>query len=83
MKNAQRVVVDAEGVNRIGNRTCSELLPISVKDLFSGRRDKAPWEPNATPDPHAAKWKELLTPGIDLLAKAGIREYAAGGAGTA
>ncbi|HEY1336565.1 MAG TPA: IgA Peptidase M64, partial [Bryobacteraceae bacterium] len=25
-----------------------------------------PWEPNATADPHAAKWKELLTPGIDL-----------------
>ena len=25
-----------------------------------------PWEPNATADPHAAKWKELLTAGIDL-----------------
>jgi hypothetical protein len=25
-----------------------------------------PWEPNATADPHAAKWKELLTGGIDL-----------------
>ena len=25
-----------------------------------------PWEPNATADPHAAKWKELLSPGIEL-----------------
>jgi len=25
-----------------------------------------PWEPNATADPHAAKWKDLLTAGIDL-----------------
>ena len=25
-----------------------------------------PWEPNATADPHAAKWKELLTGGIEL-----------------
>jgi hypothetical protein len=25
-----------------------------------------PWEPNATADAHAAKWKELLTPGIEL-----------------
>jgi len=25
-----------------------------------------PWEPNATADPHAAKWRELLTPGIEL-----------------
>ena len=25
-----------------------------------------PWEPNATADPHAAKWKDLLTTGIDL-----------------
>jgi hypothetical protein len=25
-----------------------------------------PWEPNATADPHAAKWKDLLTPGIEL-----------------
>jgi hypothetical protein len=25
-----------------------------------------PWEPNATADPHAAKWKDLLSPGIAL-----------------
>ena len=25
-----------------------------------------PWEPNATADPRAAKWKDLLTAGIDL-----------------
>jgi hypothetical protein len=25
-----------------------------------------PWEPNATADPRAGKWKELLSPGIDL-----------------
>jgi len=25
-----------------------------------------PWEPNVTADPHASKWKELLTAGIDL-----------------
>jgi IgA Peptidase M64/Peptidase M64 N-terminus len=25
-----------------------------------------PWEPNATADPRAAKWKDLLTSGIDL-----------------
>ena len=25
-----------------------------------------PWEPNATADPHAAKWKDLLTAGIEL-----------------
>ena len=25
-----------------------------------------PWEPNATADPRAAKWRDLLTPGIDL-----------------
>jgi hypothetical protein len=25
-----------------------------------------PWEPNATADPHAAKWKDLLTAGVDL-----------------
>ena len=25
-----------------------------------------PWEPNATADPHAAKWKDLLSAGIDL-----------------
>jgi hypothetical protein len=25
-----------------------------------------PWEPNATADPHAGKWKDLLTAGIDL-----------------
>ena len=25
-----------------------------------------PWEPNATADPHAAKWKDLLAAGIDL-----------------
>lgn len=25
-----------------------------------------PWEPNATADPHAEKWKELLSPGVDL-----------------
>jgi hypothetical protein len=25
-----------------------------------------PWEPNVTADPHAAKWKDLLTAGIDL-----------------
>ncbi|HWC98354.1 MAG TPA: M64 family metallopeptidase [Candidatus Sulfopaludibacter sp.] len=25
-----------------------------------------PWEPNATADPKAAKWKDLLTPGIGL-----------------
>jgi hypothetical protein len=25
-----------------------------------------PWEPNATADPHAAKWRELLSPGIAL-----------------
>jgi hypothetical protein len=25
-----------------------------------------PWEPNATADPEAAKWKELLTPGVPL-----------------
>ncbi len=25
-----------------------------------------PWEPNATADPRAAKWKELLSPGIEL-----------------
>ncbi|PWU03484.1 MAG: peptidase M64 [Terriglobia bacterium] len=25
-----------------------------------------PWEPNVTADAHAAKWKDLLSPGIDL-----------------
>jgi hypothetical protein len=25
-----------------------------------------PWEPNATADPHADKWKDLLTPGVPL-----------------
>ncbi len=25
-----------------------------------------PWEPNATADPHASKWKDLLSPGIEL-----------------
>jgi hypothetical protein len=25
-----------------------------------------PWEPNATADPHAAKWRELLSAGVDL-----------------
>ena len=25
-----------------------------------------PWEPNATADPHAAKWKDLVTAGIEL-----------------
>ena len=25
-----------------------------------------PWEPNTTADPRAAKWKDLLAPGIDL-----------------
>jgi hypothetical protein len=25
-----------------------------------------PWEPNLTADPHAAKWKDLLTPGVAL-----------------
>lgn len=25
-----------------------------------------PWAPNATADPHAAKWKQLLSPGIEL-----------------
>jgi len=25
-----------------------------------------PWEPNATADPHASKWKDLLSDGIDL-----------------
>jgi len=25
-----------------------------------------PWEPNVTADPHAAKWKDLLTPGVPL-----------------
>ncbi|WP_242342013.1 IgA Peptidase M64 [Anaeromyxobacter terrae] len=25
-----------------------------------------PWEPNVTADPHAAKWKELLSPGVPL-----------------
>jgi len=25
-----------------------------------------PWEPNATADPRAAKWKDLLSAGIDL-----------------
>ena len=30
----------------------------------SGRPE--PWEPNVTADPRAAKWKELLTPGVAL-----------------
>ena len=25
-----------------------------------------PWEPNVTADPHAAKWKDLMTPGLPL-----------------
>ena len=25
-----------------------------------------PWEPNATADPHASKWKDLISPGIPL-----------------
>jgi hypothetical protein len=34
-----------------------------------------PWEPNATADPHAAKWKDLLTPGIDLPSIWNKKEY--------
>jgi hypothetical protein len=32
----------------------------------SPKQRPEPWEPNATADPRAAKWKDLLTPGIEL-----------------
>jgi hypothetical protein len=35
-ENARRVVVDQEGINRIGNRACCEMLAISTKDFFPG-----------------------------------------------
>ena len=34
-----------------------------------------PWEPNATADPRAAKWKDLLTAGIDLPSIWPKKEY--------
>ena len=34
----------------------------------SGVERPEPWEPNATADPHAAKWKDLLAAGIELPA---------------
>ncbi len=32
----------------------------------SSKQRPEPWEPNATADPRAAKWKDLLSPGIEL-----------------
>ena len=39
-----------------------------TSDVAYGRSEKhpEPWEPNATVDPHAPKWSDLITPGTPL-----------------
>jgi hypothetical protein len=42
-----------------------EYYTSDVAYAGAGERPE-PWEPNVTADPHASKWKELLTAGIEL-----------------
>jgi IgA Peptidase M64/Peptidase M64 N-terminus len=60
---------DYIGVHEFGHHFAAladEYYTSPVAYEETAAKQEEPWEPNVTADPTAAKWKELLTPGLPL-----------------